>query len=171
VEEVDIAENFPGLSETDLSVFGLFCERAVSIGNLLASINIQDVASTETLAELGAELAHSLDRLMDGGYLQRSGYRQYAVTPKGFESYARSYIEGYDDREGVVRDAVAALDQTDTEAVMASTGETRQVVNHVLRLLHRDRNIGGFVTASGSYCVTRVSPEFRLELAPRKMPG
>jgi hypothetical protein len=168
---VDIAENFPGLSETDLSVFGLFCERALSIGNLLASINIQDVASAQTLAELGAELAHSLDRLIDDSYLQRSGWHQYTVTPAGFESYARSYIEGYDDREGIVKDAVAALDQTNTEAVMASTGETRQVVNHVLRLLHRDRNIGGFVTASGSYCVTRVSPEFRIELAARKPAG
>jgi hypothetical protein len=166
--EVNNTDEFPGLSEKDLGVFGLFCERALTIGNLNASINIQDVASDITFSDLGGEIRQSLVVLMDKGYLHRSGYRQYAITPTGFQSYARSNIADFGDREDRIKDAVAAVEQTDTNAVVASTGDTRQVVNHVLRLLQRNRDIGGFVTESDSYCVTRVSPAFRKERATRK---
>lgn len=156
-----IIDNFPGLSDKDLGIFGLLCERALSVGNLTASISIQDAASESTFTGLGGEIGQSLVVLMEQGYVHRSGWRQYAVTPQGFQRYARSYIEDFDRREAAVKDAVAAVEQTDTDSVVASTGESRLVVNHVLRLLQRDRDIGGFVTTSNSYCVTRVSPAFK----------
>jgi hypothetical protein len=165
---LDIAEEPQALSAKDLALFALFCERALAIGNLLSSINVQDIASGETLADLGGDVGQSLVVLMEQGYLHRSGYRQYAVTPVGFEMYALSSIEGYEERQNAVKDAVAAVEQTDTDSVIASTGESRQLVNHVLRLLQRRRDIGGFVTPSASYCVTRVSPAFKRERAERQ---
>jgi hypothetical protein len=160
-------EGFPGLSDTDIGVLALFCERALSLGNLLLPMNLNDIASEDTLSALGGDIGRSLVVLMEEGYLNRSGYRQFAITPKGFEAYARSNIAGYSDGENAIRDAVAAMDHTDTDAVMASTGETRQMVNHVLGLLQRDRDIGGFRSEAGSYYVTRVSPAFKRKRAAR----
>jgi hypothetical protein len=164
---MDSIEGFPGLGDTDISVLGLFCERALSLGNLLLPMNLNDIASEDTLSALGGDIGRSLVVLMEEGYLHRSGYRLFAVTPKGFEAYARSNITGYSVGENAIRDAVAKVDHTDTDTVMASTGETRQMVNHVLSLLQRDRDIGGFRSEAGTYYITRVSPAFKRERAAR----
>jgi hypothetical protein len=154
--------DFSLLSDKELSIFGTFCEQAVDSGNLLTSISLQDAASDKRLDGIGSvELGQSIIALMEQGYLQRSGYHRYAVTPEGFDRYARSYIENFAGREAAVKDAVAATDQTTTDAIVASTGEHGYLINHVLRLLQRNREIGGFVTASNGYCVTRVSASFK----------
>jgi hypothetical protein len=155
MEEIDV---FPGLNAKDRGVLALQCERALAIGNLLAPMSLQDVASAETVAELGGERSQSLTRLLDQGYIHRCGWRLYVLTATGFQRYARAHVADFERREDAIKDALVGVDQTTTEVVMARTGESRQLVNHVLSLLQRDRQIGGFLTAAGTYCITRTSP-------------
>lgn len=158
---MNAVEDLSAVDDNDVRLFRLFCERAVAVGNLQAPIDVQDVASASTLETLGSGLAQSLIFLIEQGWLDRAGMRRYAVTTDGFQRYARSYVDDYGSRANAVMDAVAAVEGTDTDAVMASTGETRLMVNHVLTLLQRDRAITGFLTESKGYCVTRVSPAFK----------
>jgi hypothetical protein len=151
------AEAFPGLNTADQGVLGLLCERALAMGNLLAPMSLQDVASGETLAELGGEESESLTTLLEQGYIHRSGWHRYVLTRAGFQRYARANIADYRHREEAIKQALAGVTQSTTDAVMERTGENRVLVNHVLSLLQRDREIGGFLTASGNYCITRVS--------------
>jgi hypothetical protein len=154
MEEV---EAFPRLNAGDQDVFGLLCERALALGNLLAPLSLEDVASEETLAGLGEEASQSLTALLEQGYIYRAGRHRYVLTATGFQRYALAHVEDYARREAAIKDALVGVEQTTTDAVIARTGESRQLVNHVLSLLQRDRGIGGFVTAAGNYYVTRVS--------------
>ena len=158
---MDSIENLPALSETDAGVFNLFYQRALALGSLRAAINVEDV-SEDTLSS-GRDIRQSLLVLMEQGYLDRAGARRFAITPMGFESYACSNIAGYSGTEDAIQDAVAAGAQTDTDAVMAGTGESRQLVNHVLRLLQRKRDIWGFSSDSDKIYVTGVSAAFKRE--------
>jgi hypothetical protein len=155
---MDEVKVFPGLDTRDQTVLGLLCERALAVGNLLTPLSLQDVASEETLADLGGEASESLTTLLERGYIHRAGWRRYVLTATGFQRYALAYVEDYARREAAIKDALAGVEQTTTDAVIARTGESRQLVNHVLSLLQRDRAISGFRTASGNYCITRVSP-------------
>jgi hypothetical protein len=154
-------EIFPGLNARDQAMFALLCERALTTGNLLAPMSLQDVASAETVADLGGESSASLTRLLEQEYIYRSGWRRYTLTSSGFQRYAQAYIADYQRREDAIKDAVVEVEQTTTDAVMARTGESRTLVNHVLSLLQRDRQIGAFLTASGTYCITRIASTLR----------
>jgi len=150
------------LSDRDLGIFRWFCEKAVGLGNPLASVGIEDVTPDDGLPPIGGiEFGQSIIALIDRDYLQRSGWRHYAITLTGFETYARAYITDYLDKEEAVKDAVATVDRTDTDDIVATTGETRYLVNHVLRLLQRGREIGAFVSESDKVYVTRVSSAFK----------
>jgi hypothetical protein len=150
-------EAFPGLNAMDREVFGLLCERALATGDLLDPMSLPDVASGDTLARLGGETSQSLTVLLELGYVHRSGRHRYVLTRTGFQRYARANIVGYGLGEEAIKQALAGVEQTTTDAVMEQTGLGRQLVNHVLSLLQRDREIGGFLTASGNYCITRVA--------------
>lgn len=165
---MDSIENLPALSETDAGVFKLFYQRALALGSLRAAINVEDVSAEDTLSS-GRNIRQSLLVLMEQGYLDRAGARRFAITPMGFESYACSNIAGYSGTEDAIQDAVAAGAQTDTDAVMAGTGESRQLVNHVLRLLQRKRDIWGFSSDSDKFYVTGVSSAFKREREARRL--
>jgi hypothetical protein len=165
---VNAIQTLPDLEDDDVRVFSLLCEQALAVGDLRAPIDLHNIASEPASESLNNVLRKSLTVLIEGGYLDRAGSQRYAVTTAGFQLYARSYIEDYGRRESAVLNAVAAVDGTDTVAVMASTGETQLMVNHFLSLLQRDRSISGFVTESKGYCVTRVSPAFKRDRASLK---
>jgi hypothetical protein len=158
MEEVEVLS---GLGAKDQRVLILLCERALAVGDLLAPMSLQDVASAETVADLGGEASQSLASLLEQGYIYRSGPRRYTLTATGFQRYARAHVADYERREEAIKDALAGVEQTTTEAIMVRTAESRHLVNHVLRLLQRDRQIGGFVNASGNYCVTHISRGLR----------
>ena len=163
------AEGAAQLSDRDLGIFRWFCEKAVSIGNPLASVGIEDVTADDGLPPIGSiEFGQSIIALIDRDYLQRSGWRRYAITLTGFEMYAHAYITDYSDTEEAVRAAVAVVDRTDTDDIVSSTGETRYLVNHVLRLLQRGREIGAFVSESDKVYVTRVSSAFKQQQSLRR---
>ena len=159
---MDSIENLPAMSEADAGVFNLFYQRALELGSLSAAIHVDDVRPKDVLPS-GGDIRQSLLVLMEQGYLDRAGGRRFAITPMGFESYACSNIVGYSGTEDAIQDAVAAGVHTDTDAVMAGTGESRQLVNHVLRLLQRNRDIWGFSSESDRFYVTGVSAAFKLE--------
>ncbi len=154
---MNATEAFPGLNAIDREVLCLLCERALAADDLLAPMSLQDIASGETLARVGGEASQSLTVLLELGYIHRSGRRRYVLTRTGFQHYARANIAGYVLAEEAIKQALADVTQTTTEAVMEQTGESRLLVNHILGLLQRDREISGFLTASGNYCITRVS--------------
>jgi len=166
---MNVSEDLPGLSDRLLPLFEWFCERAVSIGNPTASISMDDAKAARLRpGDETEELEPSIIALMNQGYLQRSGWRQYVITQTGFEMYARASIAGYDETDEAVRDAVAAVDHTDTDVIVASTGESRFLVNHILRVLQRHRDIGAFVAESNSIYVTRVSEAFKRKQAAHR---
>jgi len=154
------------LTDDVLEVFGWFCERAVQFGNPTALIKIEDVRAAHPE---GDAIESGVLALMDHGYLQRAGWHQYAITQTGFQLYARSHITNYDERENAVEDAVAATDQTNTEAIIARTGEQQYLVNHILRQLQTDRDIGAFVAESNVIYVTRVSAAFKQRQSARRL--
>jgi len=163
------SEDLPELSDPLAQLFDWFCERAVSIGNPTAAISMEDAKAARPRPEDEAEeVEPGIIALMNHGYLQRSGWRQYVITQTGFESYARARITGYEETQEAVRDAVAATDHTDTDVIVASTGESRYLVNHILRVLQRHRDIGAFVAESNSIYVTRVSEAFKRQRANRR---
>lgn len=167
---MNLLDEFSDLSSRDLHFFRRFCEKAVAMENPLGSTSIDDVITADQLSETDAtEFGQSIIALMGQGYLQRAGLHRYAITLTGFESYARAYIDDYDRTKLSVQNAVATLGQTDTNAIVASTGELRYLVNHVLRLLQRDRNIGAFVAESNTMYVTRVSARFQGEQSLRTL--
>jgi len=169
--------DLPGLGENTRQLFEWFCERAVGTGNPTASIGVGDAKAAQRPSGAIAaerpggpieEIEPGIIALMNEGYVQRSGWRQYVVTQNGFEIYARSRIGGYEATADAVRDAVSVVDHTDTDAIVASTGESRYLINHVLRTLQRNRDIAAFVAESNSIFVTHVSEAFKRQQTARR---
>jgi hypothetical protein len=163
---------FPDLSEQDIQIFRLFCEKALASKDLLSAVSMEEVSGSEDLAGSGVgALGKSIVVLMDQGYMHRSGRFRYTLTANGFERYARAYIEHYDDKQNAVRDVIAAVDQTDTNAIVASTGEKKYLVNHILRVLQSHSDISTFVGTADSVQITQVSRSFKQEQAARRLLG
>jgi hypothetical protein len=159
---MNLTDQSPNLSERDSRIFRLFCEQAVAIGDPLASISMQDLTSDEGIGDMGSgEFNQVIVQLMEQGYLYRAGRMRYVITQSGFERYANEHIENYGQIENAVKDAVAAVDETDTNAIVATTGERKYMVNHILRLLQNRRDIGAFASTADCIHVTRVSNMFK----------
>jgi hypothetical protein len=164
------ADMFPNLGEQDVQIFRHFCDKALASKDLLSSVSIEEVSESPGLSDgKHGALGKSIVVLMDHGYLHRSGRFRYTLTLSGFEQYARAYIENYDDKQNAVKDVVAGVDRTDTNAIVASTGEKKYLVNHVLRMLKSHSDISAFVGTADSVQVTQVSQTFKEAQAARRL--
>jgi hypothetical protein len=169
---MNLTEELPSLSDEELRIFRAFCERAVTSRNLLAPIAMDEVASSQDLADMDRNaVGRSAVALVEQGYLYRAGRAHYTITPGAFETYAQRYIERYEVTDAAVKEALATVDRTDTDAIVVGTGEPWYLVNHILRQLQRQREIEAFVSTADRIHVTRVSGSFKRKQASHKPPG
>jgi len=139
-----------GLSAQDAQVLKFFCEGAIKRDGLLG-VNTDETAKlAEQVGIAREQFLDSATVLVEHGYLKPAEVMAptppyYTVTTRGFDSYVRSQVPGYDSLMGAVVSEIVNKGNLYNQEIMQALGRSDfLLVDHILDVL----NLKGLVSLS-----------------------
>jgi hypothetical protein len=172
-------DKLPGLTSVDTLVLKLSCEKAIEDVDYF--IQTQDV--WEQVDAVGVPLAEfndSLEVLHGQGYIRMDDETlgsadesplSYTIQLRGFEEYARAFVENYESIVDSVAFHVvnhaqeARAGSLNSEDITEELRHPKMIVNHILKLLERKGFIEIMVTDGTNVWIMGVSAELRRRLS------
>jgi len=173
-------EQVPGLSRNDSLVLNMAGDNAIEKGDR-AIINTQEMLDQAVQRDLSPyQFYESLTVLDDSHYLElhrssypepsdpklremvRGGVSFFSITLDGFEKYAKTYFPEY---KAIVRDVLFQIvneGKSDSASIAEATKKPLMIIEHILELLDRRREIRILQEFNGGYTTRFMNPSPRL---------
>jgi hypothetical protein len=157
-----------GLNNMDSLVLKLACEEALKNGNNFVNPGkVYLVDGKPVVPE--SELEDSLEVLNQQGYVKLSrtsgaGLHHFQVTAYGFESFAHTYIQDYDQTVTAVVSAIVNKQVLTNVALEQGIAKPRMLIDHILDVLESHRHISQSKMIGGLQQIYNVSPTLKRSL-------